>query len=204
MDRSNHYEAAFEAYLQWHRLCYVAVDETRRPTLGESTVKSLDFIVFGENGARLLVDVKGRRFPAGRAGKQRRVWECWSTREDIDGLQRWVDLWGPPYQGLLVFTYHVLPCVELPADTEDLWTWRGRRYLFRAVEVDEYRRHMRVRSPKWGTVTLPREAYRSLVRPLYRYTRTALPVPMDASPLRENEWDGWAEPGEYTDCPWEP
>ena len=28
MDRSNHYEAAFEAYLQWHRLCYVAVDET--------------------------------------------------------------------------------------------------------------------------------------------------------------------------------
>ena len=29
MDRSNHYEAAFEAYLQWHRLCYVAVDERR-------------------------------------------------------------------------------------------------------------------------------------------------------------------------------
>ena len=25
MDRSNHYEAAFEAYLQWHRLGYIAV-----------------------------------------------------------------------------------------------------------------------------------------------------------------------------------
>ena len=35
MDRSNHYEAAFEAYLQWHRLCYVAVDETRRAWLGD-------------------------------------------------------------------------------------------------------------------------------------------------------------------------
>ena len=27
-------EPSFEAYLQWHRLCYVAVDETRRAQLG--------------------------------------------------------------------------------------------------------------------------------------------------------------------------
>ena len=70
MDRSNHYEAAFEAYLQWHRLCYVAVDETRRAMLGETRVKSLDFIVYGPHGARLLVDVKGRRFPGGDAANR--------------------------------------------------------------------------------------------------------------------------------------
>src|SRR5439155_5475088 len=81
MDRSNHYEAAFEAYLQWHRHCYVAVDETRRAMLGEVRVKSLDFIVYGEHGARLLVDVKGRRFPTGSPERQRRVWECWSTHD---------------------------------------------------------------------------------------------------------------------------
>ncbi|MFL5243819.1 MAG: HYExAFE family protein, partial [Gemmataceae bacterium] len=62
MDRSNHYEAAFEAYLRWHRYCYVAVDETRRAVLGETRVKNLDFIVYGEPDARLLIDVKGRRF----------------------------------------------------------------------------------------------------------------------------------------------
>ena len=62
MDRSNHYEAAFEGYLQRHRLCYVAVDETRRAVFGDFRVKSLDFIVHGEHGARLLVDVKGSRF----------------------------------------------------------------------------------------------------------------------------------------------
>ncbi|HTU90178.1 MAG TPA: HYExAFE family protein [Gemmataceae bacterium] len=180
MDRSNHYEASFEAYLQWHRLCYIAVDETRRPILGEAPVKSLDFIVFGENGSRLVVDVKGRRFPAGRPGKQRRVWECWSTRDDIDGLLRWVDLWGPGYQGLLVFSYHILPCVELPADTEDLWTWHGRRYLLRAVEINDYQRHMRVRSPKWGTVTLPRAAYREMVQPLNHFTQAeAMMSPAD-------------------------
>ena len=171
MDRGNHYEAAFEAYLQERRLCYVAVDETRRAVLGEMPIKSLDFIVFGDRGARLLVDVKGRRFPMGPAERPRRVWECWSTRDDVEGLERWAQLSGPDYQGLLVFVYHVLASVELPGDTEDLWTWRGRRYLMRAVPSADYRRFMRVRSRKWDTVTLPHAVFRSLVRPLHHFTR---------------------------------
>ena len=170
MDRRNHYEAAFEAYLQWHRLCYIAVDETRRSMLGEVRIKSLDFIVHGERGARLLVDVKGRRFPSGTA-HPRRVWECWSTREDVDGLVRWTDLFGPGYVGLLVFAYHVLAEFPLPEDTDDLWTWRGRRYVFRAVPVADYRKHMHVRSPRWGTVGLPRRAFRELARPLHEFTQ---------------------------------
>ncbi|HXG09941.1 MAG TPA: HYExAFE family protein [Gemmataceae bacterium] len=170
MDRSNHYEAAFEAYLQWHRLCYVAVDETRRATLGEGRVKSLDFIVHGEGGGRLLVDVKGRRFPTGPPERPRRVWECWSTLADIDGLQRWQQLFGPGWQGLLVFAYHIQPAIALPEDTDDLWTWRGRRYLLRAIPVGDYRRHLRIRSRRWGTVSLPSAAFRELVRPLHQYT----------------------------------
>jgi hypothetical protein len=168
--------AAFEAFLQWHRLCYVAVDETRRAMLGDSRVKSLDFIVHGEGGARLLVDVKGRRFPGGPPDRPRRVWECWSTRDDVDGLGRWADLFGPGYEGLLVFTYHLAPAVALPDDTPDLFTWRGRRYLFRAVPVDEYRAHLRVRSPKWGTVDLPGAVFRRLVRPLHDFTHGPAPV----------------------------
>src|SRR6202035_2748406 len=97
MDRGNHYEAAFEAYLRWHRLCYVAVDETRRAVLGDERVKNLDFIVYGARQARLLVDVKGRRFPSGPPERPRRVWECWSTQDDIDGLLRWTTLFGPGY-----------------------------------------------------------------------------------------------------------
>ena len=182
MDRANPYETAFEGYLQWHRLCYVAVDETRRCYLGEDYVKNLDFIVHGEAGARLLVDVKGRRFPTGPAGKERRVWECWSTQEDVSGLSRWAELFGPGYQGLLVFTYHLLPSVVLAEDTDDLWTWRGRRYLLRAVPVDAYRRHLRVRSPKWGTVGLPNEAYRKLARP-FRYYSHECPAPREAEEI---------------------
>ncbi len=176
MDRSNHYEAAFEGYLQWHRLCYVAVDETRRAMLGELRVKSLDFIVYGQCGTRLLVDVKGRRFPSGPAARPRRVWECWSTREDIDGLEQWTVLFGPGYQGLLVFIYHLLPSVTLADDSADLWIWRGRRYLLRALPTEEYRQHMRVRSPKWGTVSLPGYVFRDLVQPFHYYTERPQPV----------------------------
>jgi hypothetical protein len=173
MDRSNHYEAAFEGYLQEHRLCYVAVNETRRTLLGELPLKSLDFIVHSEGGARLLVDVKGRRFPAGTPERPRRVWECWSTREDIDSLERWAGLFGPGYQGLLVFLYHLQPAVVLPEDIVDLWCWHGRRYLVRAVAAGDYRQRMRVRSQRWETVYLPGGAYRELVAPFQAFTRPA-------------------------------
>jgi len=177
MDRSNHYERAFEAYLQERRLCYVAVDETRRAILGDSKVKSLDFIVYGPEGARLLIDVKGRRFPAGKPKTPRRVWECWSTEDDVESLERWADQFGPGYQGLLVFTYHLQPTVTLPDDTEDLWEWHGRRYLFRAIPSADYRGEMRVRSPRWGTVTLPHEVFRRLVRPLTHFIQGTPVVP---------------------------
>ena len=37
-----------------------------------------------------------------------------------------------------------------------MWTWQDTRYRLLAVTVEDYRRHMRVRSPRWGTVSLSR------------------------------------------------
>lgn len=171
MDRDNRYELAFESFLQARRLCYVAVDETRRALLGDVPVKSLDFMVFGKDGARLVVDVKGRRFPGGRPDSPRRVWESWSSREDVDGLERWAELAGPGYRGLLVFAYELHDAIELDDRTPDLYAFRGKRYLFRAVEARDYRRHMRVRSPRWNTVCLPTAVFRAVVRPLSDFVR---------------------------------
>ncbi|MCI0380271.1 MAG: HYExAFE family protein [Gemmataceae bacterium] len=165
MDRSNPYEAAFEAYLQAHGLCSVAVDETRRSLWGRTSVKNLDFIVLGPAGTRLLVDVKGRQFPGGPEGKERYVWENWSTLEDIDGMESWTKLFGPGSLGLFVFLYRIRPSVSLAEDALDLFLWCGERYLLRAVTVQAYRRHMKLRSPKWGTVHLPSNVYRELARP---------------------------------------
>jgi hypothetical protein len=176
MDRGNHYEAAFEAYLRDHGYCYVAVDESRRALLGDARVKNLDFIVYGEADSRLLVDVKGRRFPSGSAERPRRVWECWSTQDDIDGLQRWTSLFGVGYQGVLVFAFQMF---DEPTPLDDVslcWQFRGRTYLFQAVDVLDYRRHMRVRSPKWGTVGLPGPIFRSLVQPVHHFLRSAAAV----------------------------
>ena len=170
MDRSNHYEMAFEAYLRQRRLCYIAVDESRRSLLDAGPVKSLDFIVYGDEAARLLVDVKGRKFPGGTEEKPRRVWQCWAERDDVDGLERWSARFGLGYTGLLVFAYDIQPSVHLPLATPDLWEWRGRRYLMRALTVEVYRRHMRTRSPKWGTVDLPGRVFRNHVRPFRMFT----------------------------------
>src|SRR5262249_32439929 len=122
-------------------------------------------MVFGRDGARLVVDVKGRRFPGWRPKTPRRMWQSWSFRDDVDGLERWADLAGPGYRGLLVFSYQLHSKVEMDERTPDLHCFRGRRYLFRSVEVGDYRRHMRVRSPRWGTGCLPLSGFLALVRP---------------------------------------
>lgn len=169
MDRSNPYEAAFEVFLKEQGLCYVAVDETRRAVLGDVPVKNLDFIVLGPTGAKLLVDVKGRRFPGGPPEKPRYVWESWATQEDVNGLTHWQGLFGADYLPLFAFMYRVMPTVTLE-DSPDVWRHKGETYLFRAVTLDEYRKHMRVRSPKWGTVGLPKGKFEEIARPFRYYS----------------------------------
>jgi hypothetical protein len=186
MDRSNPYEAAFEAYLQAQNLCYVAVDESKRACWGDTPVKNLDFIVLGACGSRLLVDVKGRQFPGGPPARPRYTWENWSTQEDIDGPRSWMHLFGPSYTAVFVFLYRIQPSVSLPADSPDLWRRRDQPYLLRAVGVEEYAAHMKVRSPKWGTVSLPSAAFHQVARPFRWFTHemTVPPEPTDA-PLED-------------------
>jgi hypothetical protein len=147
MDRSNHYEAAFEAFLRARGVGFVAVDEARRTLLGDADVKSLDFIVVGPHDARLVVDVKGRRFPGGPSGQPRKVWQNWSTEDDLDGLGRWAHHFGPDFRGVLA------------------------TYLMRAVEATAYRSRMKPRSRRWGTVHLATADYRELVLPFSAFLK---------------------------------
>ncbi len=169
MDRSNHYESAFEQYLRARKLGYVAIDETRRTTLDDEPIKSLDFIVYGPNERRLLVDVKGRKYPSGSTAKPSKTWQNWSTLDDLNALRRWEERFGPGYLGLLVFIYDIQSEIDLPIGTIDLLFWKDKRYLMRAVVAGDYRRVMRVRSPKWGTVGLKRDDYRTLVKPFSEF-----------------------------------
>jgi hypothetical protein len=165
MNRDNHYEVAFEAFVRALGVGVVAVDEARRSYLDADSVKSPDFLVVGPHDARLVVDVKGRRFPGGPADRPRKVWQNWCELGDIDGLEKWAAKLGPGFRGVLAFVYHLAPDLEFPAGTPDVFAFRGGTYLMRAVAATDYRAAMRTRSPRWNTVHLPTAAFRELVKP---------------------------------------
>lgn len=170
--RENHYEAAFEAYLRAKRVPYVAVDETRRSQSPEGSLKSLDFIVSPATGDRSwLVDVKGRRFPAGR---QRQFWKNWSTGDDLKSLARWERLFGDRFVGLLVFAYELV--AELaPVPAELIFPFRERLYAFVAIRLDHYAGWARTLSPRWDTLSLPAARFRQLARPVESFFGLPLP-----------------------------
>jgi len=162
--RSNHYDAAFEAYLRTGRTPYVAVDEARRALTADASLKSLDFIVYSQQGRNLLVDVKGRKFPTGAAGLGQK-WENWTEEDDLTSLLRWQQLFGGEFRAALVFAYEIAE-PRWHAQHPQRWEFRQRTYAFYGVWADEYAEAMRDRSPAWETVSVPRRAFDGLRRPI--------------------------------------
>ncbi|MFT5424147.1 MAG: hypothetical protein ACI89L_001940 [Phycisphaerales bacterium] len=188
--RRFHYERAFERYLRAARIPYVAVDEAKKALLppgcalrinasggeggggeGESdmggrALKSFDFVVYGES-SNLLVEVKGRKLPAlapnSTRGVGRRL-ENWVSADDVESLLTWRRLFGPGFDAAFVFVYW---CEDQPPDGlfDEVLECSGSWYTTRAVDLDSYRASMRVRSPRWRTVDLPREAFDRVARP---------------------------------------
>src|SRR5687767_13230213 len=133
MKSDNHYEAAFDAFLRGRGAAVVPVVEARRSYLDPGEVKSPDFIVAALE-AKLIVDVKGRKFPGtGKGGRPRNVWHNWCELEDVESLVRWADRFGGGFRGVLAFVYDVAPHLELPRGTPDQFGFRGRLYLMRGV-----------------------------------------------------------------------
>ncbi len=180
--RRHRAERAFEKLLRARRIPYVAVNEARKPLLPVAPIgspaqrlepgdpdapatalKNFDFIVSDRRGS-LLVEVKGRTIPATRSVSPRL--DSWVTLEDVLCLSRWQSLFGPDHQAAFVFVY-ACPPDALPPDglfseiIELDRTW----YAVRAVTLDDYRARMKVRSPKWRTVDLPRADFDRLSRP---------------------------------------
>jgi hypothetical protein len=100
--RSNHYEAAFEAFVRALGVPCVAIDEAKRAISGEYGLKSPDFLLYPRFAANLVIEVKGKRAKNRRG---RRDWENWVTTEDLDGLVRWQTMFGPGFRSILSFAY---------------------------------------------------------------------------------------------------
>ena len=160
--RDNHYEAAFEAYLQARQIAYVAVDEARRSRIAAGSLKNVDFLVSPADGVTLLVDVKGRRFPSGVSHPQ--YWRNWSTWDDLRCLARWQEQLGPGSLALFGFIFHVVGD-RSPLPPDDLFWFRGERYAMLAVRAADYVRFARPLSAKWETVAMPAPLFRQAAVP---------------------------------------
>ncbi|MGD1278670.1 MAG: HYExAFE family protein [Tepidisphaeraceae bacterium] len=159
-DRNVHYEAAFEAFLRNRKVPYVAVDEAKRALFANARLKSFDFVVYSKRGPNLLIDVKGRtcRNRTGRSG-----FETWATQRDVADLMQWEEVFGEGFKAILTFIYWIDPPLE---PQPGMFEHRDKWYLLMGVDLAEYRNHMRRRSPKWETVSLPAKEFRALARPV--------------------------------------
>ena len=154
-----HYEAAFEDYLRRQGLPYIAVDEAKKALFAGAKLKSFDFVVYRPTGSNLLVDVKGRLCKPPGSSLQN-----WVTREDIDDLRQWQDIFGEGFTAVFVFVY-LWPSRPETAPFKDLFAFSDQWYATLGLTVVDYRTHMRARSEKWGTVHLPTKEFRRLAKP---------------------------------------
>lgn len=176
--RQIHYERAFTTMLAERGVPYVAVDEARRAILPGAqgpllipnhtnasgrpkTLKAFDYVLYGT--PNLLVELKGRRLPAGSTRL-----ENWVTDDDVDSLRRWRAMFGNEYTACFVFVYE---CAGEPPTTpsplfEDCWMFKDRWYALRAIDVEAYAANMKVRSARWRTVCLGKEDFERVSGPL--------------------------------------
>jgi hypothetical protein len=154
----NHYERAFENWLIDNRIQYIAVDDQKRAAFGRSNIKSFDFLLYPRNQQIIIAEVKGRKFK-GTSFAKLTGFECWVTAEDIAGLTKWQEVFGPEHTAIFVFAYKI-ENIDVDFDGRDVYDFDANRYMFFAVKLDDYRRFMKRRSPKWQTVTLPADKFR--------------------------------------------
>lgn len=156
----NHYERAFENWLIDHCVSYTRADEHKRLGPARGSVKNFDFLLHTGSERRIIAEVKGRTFK-GTSVAELKGFDCWVTRDDVEGLQMWQRALGDDHRAAFIFAYRVVN-VDVDFDGRDTLLLGQDRYLFLAVRVDDYARHMKRRSPRWQTVTLPAEKFREV------------------------------------------
>ena len=167
-NRRFHYDRAFEHYLRANAIAYVAVDEAKRALTGDAKnrvlptkLKSFDFVVYSESGPNLLIDVKGRK----HAGTTGRSFQNWVTRDDVASLEKWAELFGEGFKPAFAFLFW---CDAQPPDAlfHEVFEYGGRWYAVLAVKLGDYTAHMKDRSAKWDTVSIPAGVFDRVSMPM--------------------------------------
>jgi hypothetical protein len=154
----NHYELAFENWLIDNQIKYIPIDEHKQPNFTDGKVKSFDFLLYPLQKPKIMAEVKGRKF-TGTTLEKMTGFETWVTVEDVDGLVKWQRILGPAYRAVFIFVY-LIKKIDVDFNGMEVFDFKADRYVFFTVKLDDYRRFMKRRSPKWQTVTLPADKFR--------------------------------------------
>lgn len=157
----NHYETAFENWLKDNRIKYTTIDQSKRTSLDEIRLKSFDYILYPPDNPTLICELKGRTFK-GVSFENLTGLECWIQAADIEGLLHWQKEFGGESTAYIIFAYRI-ENVDVDFDGREVFEIDGQRYLFFAVKLDDYKEKMKLRSPKWKTVTLGADNFRKSV-----------------------------------------
>jgi hypothetical protein len=161
---SNHYERAFENWLIENHIPYILIDEHKRAVFSACKIKSFDFLLYSTGGQPIIAEVKGRTFKGSSLANLTSL-ECWVTADDIEGLMNWQEIFGKETTVVFVFVYKI-EAIDVDLDGREIFNFDEKSYLFLCVKLDDYRRFMKLRSPKWRTVTLPADKFRQSINEL--------------------------------------
>jgi len=179
--KGTHYEQAFEAMLQYRRLRYVSVNQTRKAIAEDAPCKSFDFLVYPKTTRKLLIDVKGRKlsssdFERGRLGQN------WTTTDDITSMATWQRSFSQTIpatncRAIFVFAYWLydreisLSGINIPRTTLEntVYQFQQREYIFVAADLNVYQAYMRPRSVRWNTVFLSAVSFRHIAIPFEQF-----------------------------------
>ncbi len=103
---NNHYEQAFQAYLDSREQPYVTISQARKAIIHGTAQKSFDFIVHKPNGTAMLIDIKGRKLKFSYF-KNDRPGQNWVTSDDVDSMLKWQAHFGETHFPLFIFAYWI-------------------------------------------------------------------------------------------------
>ena len=153
----NHYELAFENWLKDNHIPFAAADEHKRSEIDDSQVKGFDFLLKPPGCKPIIAEVKGRKFK-GTSFENLTGFECWVTKDDVNGLSKWKQYFGD-CNAVFLFAY-MIENIDVDFDGREVYYFDSNRYVFFAIMLEDYQKYMKRRSPKWKTVTLAADHFR--------------------------------------------
>ena len=156
--RPNHYERAFRNWLIDSNIKHIAVDEQKRAVFKNSKIKNFDYLIYPPREQIIAAEVKGRKFK-GKSFAKLAGFECWVTTDDIAGLEYWQQVLGPTHRPAFIFAYKI-ENIDVDYDGRDVYDFKRNKYIFFCIKLDDYCKYMKMRSPRWKTVTLPADKFR--------------------------------------------